>query len=239
MQTIRCVLIDDELPALGYLQMLCNRLPGVEIVKSYNNPLKFLAEMDTLDYHACVLDINMPGIDGLQLAAKLQDKAVIFSTAYKAYAVEAFDLDAVDYLRKPYQLERLEKAFLKAREWLAAKRIVKTDHSIELNTNKGKTRIDGNGIAWITVAENDRRDKVLVYKDGREVLTKNITFDQLRERLPGDGFCRINRRTMIAIDTVSSYTQQWVHCTLPGSGTSVQFPLSTQYRSAFKAKVSG
>jgi len=86
---IRCILVDDELPMLAYLQALCGQLPDVEVVKSYNNPLKLLDELDRLDFNTCVLDITMPGIDGLQLAEKLRGKAVIFSTAYKEHAAEA------------------------------------------------------------------------------------------------------------------------------------------------------
>jgi len=231
-------LVDDELPALRYLQMLCSELPDVEVVKSYNNPIKLLDESSGLDFDVCILDITMPGIDGIQLAGKLQGKAIIFSTAYKGYAAEAFDLDAVDYLRKPYQLDRLEAAFLKAREWLLAKRLSANVY-VELNTNKGKARIDCNKVAYITVADNDRRDKVIVYKDGRDFLAKNITFDQLTHLMPDNGFCRINRKTLIALDAVISYTQQWVSCSPFKAGVPTQFPISVPYRETFRAKVSG
>ncbi len=231
-------MVDDELPALRYLQVLCSGLSDVEIVKSYNNPLKFLDEHAALEFDVCILDITMPGIDGIQLAGHLHGKAIIFSTAYKKYAAEAFDLNAVDYLRKPYQRERLETAFSKAREWLLAKRLV-TDVYVEINTNKGKTKINCSKVAYITVADNDRRDKVIVYKDGRDFLAKNITFDQLMLLMPSEDFCRINRKTLIALDTISSYTQQWVYCSLFKGGVPIQFPISTPYRETFKAKVSG
>ncbi|SFS79309.1 Response regulator receiver domain-containing protein [Sphingobacterium wenxiniae] len=113
----------------------------------------------------------MPGINGLELAKKLEGKAIIFSTAYKEYAAEAFDLDAVDYIRKPYQLERLEKAMNKARTWLSHNKNA-TPIYIELNSSLGKSRINPNDIAYIAVAENDRRDKDICFKDGQRLLAK-------------------------------------------------------------------
>lgn len=232
MRTLRCILVEDELPALRYLQMLCSQLPDVEVVKSFNNPAKFLDELEGLEFDACVLDIRMPVFNGLQVVRRLQGKAVMFSTAYKEYAAEAFDLDAVDYLRKPYQLDRLEKAFAKAKDWLAARRSV--DSTFELNTSRGKARVKSGEIAFVEVAANDRRDKQIVYRDGSRVLAKNITFDQLLGLLPENRFCRINRKTLIAVDAITSYTQQWVTFSPSEGGALRRFPISVQYRSDFK-----
>lgn len=229
---IKCVLLDDELPMLGYLQTLCRKLEDVEVIKSYNNPLRFLEDLDKLDFNTCVLDINMPGIDGLKLAKKLDGKAIIFSTAYKEYAAEAFDLDAVDYIRKPYQPERLEKAFGKAQIWLSSKKQSNTVY-VELNTNLGKSRMNTNDIAYIAVAENDRRDKEIWFKDGQKLLAKNITFDDILQRFPQGQFCKINRKTVVALHAVIHYTIQTVSCEIASLKNPVQFKLSEQYREQF------
>lgn len=110
---MKCVLVDDELPGLKYLKLMCEQIADVEIVKAFNNPAKFLNESKDLDYDFCILDIAMPEINGLQLAELIKEKPIIFVTAYKDFAAEAFDLDAVDYIRKPIQKERLEKAIKK------------------------------------------------------------------------------------------------------------------------------
>lgn len=238
MQTIRCVLVDDELPGLTYLRALCSQLPDVEVIKSFNNPMKFLDEMGSLDFDVCILDVAMPGMNGIELAERLRDTGVIFSTAYHQYAADAFDLNAIDYLRKPYQLERLEKAFRKVRDWLSTKETAVSGY-IELNTDKGKARVDYLNIAFITVADNDRRDKTIVLKDGRNILAKNITFSRLMHHLPDVSFCQINRKTVVALNAVSSYTQQWVYCRFPGFQKSdLQFSLSEQYRDDFWNKLS-
>jgi len=92
-------------------------------------------------------------------------------------------------------------------------------------------------IAYITVAENDRRDKMLTLTDGTKHLAKNVTFDYLLQRLPDGDFCRINRRMVVALSAVSSYTAQWVYCNLPGIHSPIQFALSGQYRDHFLARL--
>lgn len=104
------------MPGLTYLKMLCEQIPELEIVKAFNDPQKLLDEVPNLDFDLCISDIEMPGIDGLTLANLLQNKLVIFTTAYKNYASEAFDIDAVDYVTKPVTKERLERAVAKALE---------------------------------------------------------------------------------------------------------------------------
>lgn len=234
---IKCILVDDELPMVAYLKTLCSQLSDVEVVKSYNNPLKVLTDLNSLDFNTCVLDISMPGINGLQLAGELADKAVIFSTAHKEFGAEAYELGAVDYLRKPYQPARLELAFDKARTWLLANQLRSKAH-IEANTDRGKAHINTRDVAYITVAENDRRDKIITLKDGRTHLVKNVTFPQLIERLPDHGFCQISRKTIIAIDIVASYTAQSVACVLPGINHTSVFSLTAQYRPDFLAALS-
>ncbi len=78
--------------------MLCEQIPEVEIVKTYNNPEKLLTDIPNLEFDLLISDIEMPGMDGLHLAEMLEDKLVIFCTAYKEYAADAFNIDAVDYI---------------------------------------------------------------------------------------------------------------------------------------------
>lgn len=235
MQMLKCVLVDDELPGLSYLRMLCTEIDGVEVVKAYNNPLKFLAELGQLDFNICILDIEMPGMNGTDVAKRLQGKAVIFCTAYKAYAAEAFDLEAVDYITKPLQLERLKKAFVKASLLVAQQQ--QTDAFIEINSDKGKFLLRFAELAFISSSDIDRRDKKAVLKNNQEVILKNISFDQLLAKLPASQFTRINRKTIIALDCVEAYTHDSVLTKLVDvNGSLMRFPLSTQFSASLKAK---
>lgn len=229
---IKCILLDDELPSLSYIQALCENFKEVEIVKSFNNPQKFLAQIDSLDFNTCILDIHMPGINGLDVARLLSGKAIIFSTAHKEYAADAFDLNAVDYLRKPYQADRLKMAFDKAMKWIISTKESSPD-IIELNSNQGKTRILIGQIAYIEVADHDRRDKYIQMNDGQHILAKNISLDEIIALLPAGKFCRINRRNIVALVAVSSYTAQYVSCKIKNSPELVQLNLSAPYKEHF------
>jgi len=112
--------LDDELKGLTYLKMLCQQLPDLEVVKVFNSPIKFINEVPKLDFDFCILDIEMPEMNGLQVANLLKGKPLIFATAYKEYAVEAFDLNAVDYIRKPIKIDRLKQAIDKVKFILLA-----------------------------------------------------------------------------------------------------------------------
>jgi len=97
---LKCLLLDDELPGLSYLKLLCEQIPELEVIRSFNDSGVFQDEFPKLDFDLCIMDIEMPGTNGIQLASLMKDKLVIFTTAYKDYATNAFDLDAIDYVVK-------------------------------------------------------------------------------------------------------------------------------------------
>nr|WP_315194950.1 response regulator [uncultured Flavobacterium sp.] len=233
---IKCLLLDDELPGLTYLKMLCEQIPELEIIKSFNDPQKLLDEVPNLDFDLCISDIEMPGIDGLTLANLLQNKLVIFTTAYKNYASEAFDIDAVDYITKPVTKERLERAVAKALE-----RFQKRDDSkkfIHLNTDKGKALLYFNQIQYIKTASVDSRDKEVLLADGSFMLLKNINFDSLLKQLPKADFCRVNKKEIIAISAVQFFNHNEIMLSLhEKNGKPIVLVLSETYRNDFLSKV--
>lgn len=233
---LRCLLIDDELPGLAYLKMLCGQIPELEIVKTFNDPEKLMREIPTLDFDLCITDIEMPGIDGLNLAGMLKDKMVIFITAYKHYAVDAFDIDAVDYITKPVKKERLEKAISKALERLDRKSEPK--NSIQVNTDKGKTILYFDTIVYIKTAAIDSRDKEVLLEDGSLLVLKNINFNALLEELPDVDFCRINKKEIIALKRVHFFNHNEITLSERDvNGKKITLSLSETYRSDFLLKV--
>lgn len=233
---LKCLLLDDELPGLMYLKMLCEQIAEVEIVKTFNDPEKLLSEIPQLDFDLLISDIEMQGIDGLHLAAMLQDKMVIFCTAYKQYAADAFTIDAVDYITKPVKMERLQKAIAKAFE-----RFSKPNSSrkfIQLNTDKGKTLLYFSQIEYIKTAESDSRDKTVLLTDGSFLNLKNIKFDTLLKELPDTDFCRVNKKEIIAIKSIKFFSHNEIvlhHIEKSGKNTAII--LSETYRADFLSKV--
>lgn len=235
---LKCLLLDDELPGLTYLKMLCEQLPNLEVVKAFDNPTIFLKEAPHLDFDFCILDIEMPEMNGLQVANLLNGKPVIFATAYKDYAAEAFDLNALDYIRKPIKIDRLKQAVEKARKHIESSTESNHKTYIQLNTNKGKAILFFDKIAYIKTSENDSRDKVARLFDREEFVLKNITFDKLTELLPCADFCRVNKKEMLSIKAVQvfSFDEITTHL-ISDQGKSIKISLSENYRNEFLQKV--
>jgi len=233
---LKCLLLDDELPGLAYLKMLCEQIPELEVIKAFNRSDVFLSEIPDIDFDLCILDIEMPQTNGIQLAKLLKGKSVIFATAHKEYAAEAFDLDAVDFVRKPIRLERLQKAVQKAISQARASRHIKK--YIYLNTDKGKSLLYVDQLCRIKTSEIDSRDKNVLFKDGARICLKNISFDKLQDLLPQNQFCRINKQEMIAMDCVQHFSfDQIILTILDEEGKPLVLSLSEVYHTAFLEKV--
>lgn len=232
------MLLDDELPGLTYMKMLCEQLPDLEVVKAFDNPNKFLIEAPNLDFDFCILDIEMPEMNGLQIANLLNGKPVIFATAYNEYAAEAFDLNALDYIRKPIKLERLKQAVDKAKKHLESSTKINPKTYIQLNTNKGKAILFFDKIAYIKTSENDSRDKVARLFEGEEFVLKNITFDKLTELLPTIEFCRLNKKEILSLKAVQVFSFDEIITNLINEqGKNIKLSLSESYKNEFLQKV--
>ena len=216
--------------------MLCEQIPELQIIKSYNDPQKLLDDLPKLDFDLCITDIEMPGIDGLTLASLLQDKLVIFTTAYKNYAAEAFDIDAVDYITKPVTKDRLDKAVAKVLERFNKPEAEKK--FIQLNTDKGKALLYFDQILYIKTALVDSRDKEVHFTDGSTSILKNINFVTLLNHLPMADFCRVNKKEIIAISAIQLYNHNEIKLSLQKkNGKRIVLVLSETYRNDFLLKV--
>ena len=233
---IKCLIIDDELPGLTYIKLLCEQLADLEVVKVFNNPHQLIQELPNLDFDLCISDINMPAISGLHLARLMNNKLIIFTTAYKEFAANAFDLNAVDYLLKPVKKERLQQAISKAKDrpLLAAKQ---DNTSLQLNTDQGKTLIYTNQLAYIKTADVDSRDKLAVMVNGDSVTLKNISFEKLQQLLPDLEFTRVNKKELIALKIVQSYTSSEITSNIYSESNAIIFSLSDTYKNEFTEKI--
>ena len=236
--TLKCILIDDEILGLKYLKMLCEQIEDIEVVKAFVDPELFINELDNLEFDFCILDIEMPKINGLQVANLLKDKPFIFSTAYKEYAIDAFDLDATDYIQKPIKKERLLQAIDKIK-----KRVQQTDHQqnsfVQLNSDKGKILLHFNQIVYISTSTLESRDKTVVYNDLSELTLKNITLDNLTEILPEKNFVRINKREIINIQHIKYFHSESITLDiLSKENKEINLILSEVYQSNFLDRIS-
>jgi len=205
---LKCLLLDDELPGLSYLKLLCEQIPELKVVRAFNDPEVFLKEFSGLDFDLCILDIEMPGTNGIQVAALLKNKPVIFTTAYKDYATDAFDLDAIDYVIKPVKPERLQQAVNKAIQRINSEK--KHINHLRINTDRGIALLDINHLVYVHTSEIDSRDKTALLSNGTNLQLKNISFEKLISFLPADDFCRINKKELISLSCVLYFSTEQI-----------------------------
>ncbi|PZR24291.1 MAG: two-component system response regulator [Flavobacterium psychrophilum] len=233
---IKCLLLDDELPGLTFLKMVCEQMDELEVVKAFNSPQALLDEWESLDFDLLITDIEMPGMNGLQVADAIKGKAIIFTTAYKNFAVDAFDRDAVDYVVKPVKQERLLQAVQKVAARMA--KPAEVTKQIQLNTDKGKALINTGKIFCMVTSTIDSRDKILFLNDGSKTTVKNISFEKLLEMLPAAEFCRINKKAIIALKHVQFFSHDEIVADMVHpDGKNFTFPLSEIYRNDFMKRV--
>jgi len=233
---LKCLLLDDELPGLSYLKLICEQIPELEVVRAFNDPEVFLKEFPGLDFNLCILDIEMPGTNGIQVAALLKGKPVIFTTAYKDYATDAFDLDAIDYVIKPIKPERLRHAVNKAMQRLESQN--KLRKYVQLNTDKGNALIYFDQLIYVKTAENESRDKTAILANGSNLQLKNISFEKLISLLPADTFCRINKKELIALSCVQYFSTEQITTNIYiQSEKPLILSLGETYRADFISKV--
>lgn len=221
-------MLDDEILGLSYLKLIVEQIQDIEIVKAYNDPQIFLDESKKLDFDFCVFDIEMPKISGLEVAKLIQNKPIIFTTAYRDYALEAFEVNAVDYIQKPVQKNRLEQAIGKVKVALIGQQ-KKQQQKIQFNTSSGKSLVNIESIVYITISKIDSRDKEIYFDDNTKLILKNYSFEKLKSLLPLNYFCRINKKDLISIQFVESFTSEEVKLkNLP-----LKFPISDIFKMDF------
>ncbi|TDQ79952.1 LytR/AlgR family response regulator transcription factor [Sphingobacterium yanglingense] len=235
---LKCIILDDEMPSLKFLKILLGQLEGIEIVKVFNDPLMLVKEYRELEFDFCILDVEMPQLTGFDIAEILRDYPIIFATAYKQYASEAFDINAVDYITKPISLQRLKQAVEKVKSRFSKKGADLT--YAQFNTDKGKALIHFDKILFIRNSDVDSRDKILFFEDETDVTVKNISFGGLLTVLPDSDFVRINKREIISLRIVKFFNSEEIVTTLKDQlDKPMVLGLRETYRKSFMELLTG
>ena len=213
MNKIRTILIDDETPARDILRHYLNDYPDIEIIAESADGFDGLKKITELKPDLVFLDIQMPRLTGFELIEVMTEKpVVIFTTAYDQYAIRAFELNAIDYLLKPFPKERFRNAVLKAREKIG----VADEHKEssgpvlgnlprpENSLNRIVTR-KGNSINIIPVDQvryvEAQDDYVMIYSTSGKAL-KQQTMKYYEDNLPKKSFVRIHRSYIVRIEEI-------------------------------------
>ena len=210
---IRCLVIDDERLARDYLKNYISKVPELELLGDFNSPLKATELIKSGNVDLLFIDIQMPDITGVDFVKSLSNKPeVIFTTAYQEYALEGFNLSAVDYLLKPFSFERFYQAVNKVIDKLENKHIVDNTDKLPLQSQTSYTD------NYLTIRADRKFYKInfddLVYIEGQKAYVTFHTVDkkitalaslkELEEALPEKQFIRIHKSYIVAIREINS-----------------------------------
>lgn len=210
---IRCLVIDDERLARDYLKNYISKVPELELVGDFNSPLKATELIKSGNIDLLFIDIQMPDITGVDFVKSLSKKPeVIFTTAYQEYALEGFNLSAVDYLLKPFSFERFYQAVNKVVDKLRSKHFEDENETSPLQSQTSYTE------NYLTIRADRKFYKVnfddLSYIEGQKAyvtfhakgkkITALASLRELEEALPENQFIRIHKSFIVAIREISS-----------------------------------
>ena len=212
MKTLRCIIVDDEPLAVKMLEGFVARTPFLELAGSYNDPVLALSEIRTLAPELVFLDIQMPDLDGMELSRMLPPETrVIFTTAFKQYAFESYEVSALDFLLKPIRYQKFLEAAQKAQEWFALKDAASTGPVAEEKTS-AFIKVDG-ALRKVDFADilfvEGMRDYVMFHlASARQPLVTHLTMKAVEELLPSKTFMRIHRSFVVNLVHIQSVTPQ-------------------------------
>ena len=199
-----CIAIDDEPLALQLISQYCNKIPFLKLEKVFTNPDEAIEYLKTTTVDLLFLDIQMPDITGIQLYKNLEKKPmVIFTTAYKDYAIEGFNVDAIDYLLKPFEYDRFLKAVYKAKEYLEF--LSSQDlqlNSLYIKVNYEMMKINLKDIDLIEALD----DYIKIHLKPSPVLTL-MTLKTMQEKLPSKEFVRVHRSYIVPLHKVEKFSK--------------------------------
>ncbi len=202
--TISCIIIDDEPLARKGLKEYIADLDFLDLIGEFDNPLKASELISRGEVQLLFLDIQMPKITGLDFFKTLQNAPpVIFTTAYPQYALEGFEVNALDYLVKPVSFDRFLKASMKAREFYEVretnkKEAAEADHFFIKADNK-LVKILFDDVLYVEALQN----YVTIYTPVKKYMTY-LTFKSVEEYLPADKFLKVHKSYIVAVSKVDT-----------------------------------
>jgi DNA-binding LytR/AlgR family response regulator len=217
---LNCLVIDDEPLARKGLKEYIDDVDFLTLAGEYDSPLKAMEQLSSGEVHLIFLDIQMPKITGLQFFKSLQQAPpVIFTTAYPQYALDGFELNALDYLVKPISFDRFLKAALKAKEYYE----LRSQNKQAANSKASDylfVKVDGklvkvfyDDILFVEAVQN----YVLIHTREKKLMTY-LTFHAIEEFLPANQFIKTHKSYLVAVSKIESIDGNCIqikHHTIP------------------------
>lgn len=212
LKKVKCLIIDDEMPAQEILKKHLSAVEALELMGACSNAIEAMSFLQTTSVDLLFLDIQMPRLLGTTFIRTLKDPPkVIFTTAYRKFAIEGFELDAVDYLLKPISFERFLKAVNKVLQTSIASNSTMPAGSLSgspflyFRAERKMVKVLMSEILYV----EGMKDYIKIVTGSKTIITKHL-LSTLEEMLPKDEFIRIHRSFIIALNKIESYNTEAV-----------------------------
>lgn len=228
---IRAIALDDEPLALTVIENFCARIDFVNLEKTFNKTEEAHKYLRKQPVDLIFLDIQMPKQNGIEFFASIeQDTMVIFTTAFSEYAVEGFNLNAIDYLLKPFSFERFKQAAEKARAaYENRNQTPATEQYLFIRADYSLNKILISDILFIEGLD----DYLKIHIAGQKTIVARMTMKSILEKLPASAFIRVHRSFIVQISRIEKVRNKTIFI-----GTE-EVPLSAGYEAAFQSVISG
>jgi DNA-binding LytR/AlgR family response regulator len=223
---INCIALDDEPLALSILEEFCSKVPFLQLQKTFTDATEAAKFLRKQPVDLLFLDIQMPDILGTEFYRQhAPDKMVIFTTAFSDYAVEGFELSAVDYLLKPIEFKRFEQAAIKARDYFnyTHQSDKKEHHCLFVRSEYSLVKIDFSDIVYIETLDDYLK---IHLQDKKTVLTK-MNLKNIMSKLNPQEFIRVHRSYIIPLSRVRSVRGKTI------SLGNIEIPIGIKYEEDF------
>lgn len=204
---IKCIAIDDEPIALSIIQEYCKRYGNVDL-ETFTSPIAGMERVRSAHPDIVFLDIEMNSHNGVALARELPaGTCLIFTTAYAQYALDGFNVDAVDFLHKPIFYPRFERAMEKAARWLDKNEARPQRDTITLKVEHKNVVVGIDDITFIEAMDN----YVKVFRQGLPMVLSQITMREMESMLPDDRFIRVHRSFILSLKAIDKFSNRKIY----------------------------
>lgn len=204
---IKCIAIDDEPIALSIIQEYCKNYGEIDL-ETYTSPIAGMERIKSVCPDIVFLDIEMNSHNGVALARELPPgTCLIFTTAYSQYALDGFNVDAIDFLHKPIFYPRFERAMEKAIKWLGKKEDKPQRETITLKVEHKNVVVDIDDITFIEAMDN----YVKVFRRGLPMVLSQITMKDMESILPTDRFNRVHRSYIVSLNAIDKFSNRKIY----------------------------
>ena len=201
MTPITCIIVDDEPLAVKLLESFVAKTPQLQLLASFTDSVEALSFLRDHPVQLAFMDIQMPDMNGMELSHMLPERTkVIFTTAFKEYAFESYEVSAIDFLLKPIRYNKFIAAVEKAEQWFShQKETPSTPKTMFIRVDGELRQINFDNILFV----EGMKDYVRFHVEGERLpLTTHMTMKAVEDALPAEDFMRINRSYIVRLDKI-------------------------------------